>query len=115
MKALSVISLVLMLTAALPVYAQDQSEGVGALSMPKIAAIAISALIGGAAFYLLADWLFVETAEATTTLGGTQVIAVSDAAEHSGIIAGATIAGGISGAILGSLIYDHAQADVESW
>ena len=121
MKAISVVSLVLMLTVVVPAHAQDQREarplnvGAGGFSVCEVAVIAISALIGGAATYLIADWLFFETAEVTTTLGGSHVMAVSDAAEHSGIIVGSTIAGGVTGAILGSLIYDYAQADVENW
>ena len=73
MKALSVVSLALMLTAAMPVYAHDQDDtlplhaGAGPFLVSNVAVIATSALIGGAVFFLLADLLFIETVSRPST------------------------------------------------
>ena len=110
MRILKTLGLAVMLMAAVPAYAQDHGAGAAdgsPLTMTKVVTIAACALIGGSAFYLIAEWLFVESVGATTTLGGTSVMAVSDTAEHSGIITGMTIFGGSFGAILGGIGYDR--------
>ena len=121
MKTTAIASLVMMLMIAPPAHAQSQNAqifnlntDITDLSWSKIVTIAACALVGGTISYLIADWLFVETAEATTTLGGSQVTAVSDMAEHSGLTAGLTVAGGIFGAVLGGFEYDRHHADIDN-
>jgi hypothetical protein len=114
--------LTLMLMAGPPAVADNLTPSAGTndltpsaeaddLTGPKIATIAISAVIAGSLFYLMAEWLFVETVETTTTLGGTRVQAASDMAEHSGIITGMTLSGLSLGAILGGIGYDRYHSD----